>query len=349
MRRVEHISVLMLLMALSLAPTVLSQEWKTLLDLKGEWRIELGDDQRWADPAYSDSKWDKINVPGAWENEGFPGYDGYAWYRKHFTLDKSLNESNVYLHIGYVDDVCEVYLNGHMVGFGGEFPPNFITTYDVYQQYPVPPQYLTPQGDNVIAVRVYDQRLAGGITHGRVGLFEPTEYLKPDYAFTGPWKFTTGDNVSWKDPSTNDTKWANVVVPAAWETQGFKSYNGIAWYRFRFKVPSNLAGQRLILLLGKIDDVDETYLNGELVGKTGRIREGMDRSDVSNEYQQLRAYVLSSSILLPNQENVVAVRVSDVFLHGGIYDGPIGLIARERFLKWRKEDRGWRNLFDWFR
>ena len=139
-------------------------------------------------------------------------------------------------------------------------------------------------------------------------------------------------------------------MPTYWEGQGFKGYDGLGWYRLKFRVPGNLAGQRLILLVGKVDDVDETYVNGELVGKTGRIRKNMDRNDVSDEWQQLRAYTLPSDLLSPSQDNVIAVRVDDVYLHGGIYDGPIGLVTRERYLKWKKgnEREPW-NIFDWFK
>lgn len=350
MKRSRHIRLLTLVCMTMGAVAAQGQEWKTLLDFKGTWKIELGDNPRWADPRFNDSKWDNIEVPAPWEDEGFPGYDGYAWYRKHFTADRSLKDRVVYLRVGTVDDVSEVYLNGHMIGFQGEFPPHFNTAYDVPGQYPVPPQYLNFNGDNVVAVRVFDQMQEGGITHGPVGLFEPRNYLLPDCNLAGTWKFTTGDDDSWKDVSTDDSKWADVIVPAYWEGQGYRDYDGFGWYRLKFRVPDNLIGQRLILLVGKVDDVDETYVNGKLVGKTGRMRKGMTRNDVSDEWTRLRAYVMPNDLLVAGRDNVIAVRVNDVYLHGGIYDGPIGLVTRERYLKWEKINEGapW-NIFDWFR
>lgn len=345
----QHKKLIIFLSLLTLPfTTTVGQDWKTLLDLRGTWRIELGDNMEWADPKFNDSKWDDIKVPAAWENEGFPGYDGYAWYRKHFTINPDLKNDHVYLHVGYVDDVSEVYLNGHFIGFQGMFPPNFTTAYNTYGQYAVPQQYLNYKGDNVVAVRVYDMMMAGGITNGRIGLFEARDYLKPDYAITGTWKFRTGDDESWKDANIDDSKWKDVVVPAYWETQGFKEYDGIGWYRLKFTTPQQFTEKRLILLVGKIDDIDETYLNGELVGKTGRIRAGMTLADVGDSYTQLRAYTISSDILLPGQENVLAVRVDDVYMHGGIYDGPIGFVTRDKYLRWKKERDEWWNLFHWF-
>jgi beta-galactosidase/beta-glucuronidase len=368
-----------ILATITLDVPLYSQDWKTILDLQGVWKIELGDDVKWAEPKFDDAKWDNINVPSPWEEQGYPGYDGYAWYRKHFWIGTTetnpsqsqtlkgrdghalsngvdlkkddLKNRTVFLRIGYIDDVSETYVNGHLVGIEGEFPPHYSTAYDSPVQFPLPVEYLNFNGDNVIAVRVYDDQLAGGITHGRIGLFEPDNYLKLDYSLAGVWKFTTGDNMDWMNTSFDTKSWKNVVVPSYWETQGFKNYDGLGWYRLRFRVPKELEGQRLILLLGKIDDVDETYLNGELVGKTGHIHQNMTRADVQNEWQELRAYVLPSNALLVDQENVLAVRVSDVFRGGGIYEGPVGLVTRERYLKWKRaaDKATWKNLFDWFK
>lgn len=36
-----------------------------------------------------------------------------------------------------------------------------------------------------------------------------------------------------------------------------------------------------------------------------------------------------------NGENVIAVRVYDAVLHGGIWDGPVGLATRRQYLRWR--------------
>ena len=194
-----------------------SQNWKTILDLRGIWKIELGDNMKWAEPKFDDSKWDNIKVPSPWEDQGYPGYDGYAWYRKHFWIgsissqsgtntteslrtlgtdarapivrldlnDDDFRRKAVFLHIGYIDDVSEIYVNGHMIGFEGSFPPHYSTAYDSPVQFPLPAEYLNFHGDNVIAVRVYDDQLAGGITRGRVGLFEPENSLHADYSLAG--------------------------------------------------------------------------------------------------------------------------------------------------------------------
>ena len=349
MKRIHAPILLVVFFVMSIPGDVLAQEWRTVLNLKGRWKFMLGDDRKWADPKFHDSGWDEIRVPGTWEDQGYPGYDGYAWYRQRFTLDKDLRDVQLYLRVGYVDDASEVYLNGHLVGFEGQFPPEFITAYNIARAYLVPQQYLNYGGDNLIAVRVYDQRLGGGITGGSVGLYELRDPLEPDYNLAGVWKFKTGDNSSWASPDTPDEQWEKLIVPGFWETQGRRNYDGFAWYRVKFEVPRSLEGKDLVLLLGRIDDFDETYLNGDLLARTGRVRKSWSPDDKGDDYAKLRGYVIPQGLLVPGRVNILAVRVLDVYMHGGIYDGPVGLITRGKFRRWERENEDRWNLFDWFR
>ena len=82
-----------LLLPLVLVSFAVAEDWKSVLDLRGKWKFDLGDDEKRAIVAFDDSKWDEIFVPSAWEDEGYPGYDGYAWYRKHFRLPGNRKES----------------------------------------------------------------------------------------------------------------------------------------------------------------------------------------------------------------------------------------------------------------
>lgn len=324
-----------------------------LVDLSGTWKFELGDDLRRAEPDFDDSNWDSITVPGRWEDQGYPGYDGFAWYRRHFTVPNNVNEKVLYLKMGTIDDADEIFINGHSVGFYGTFPPHYSTAYNVWRQYHVASKYLNPGGDNVIAVRVYDDQLEGGIIHGEQGLYEDRGALWAQYSLEGTWKFTEGDDMRWKDPAFDDQAWQNITVPAYWENQGHRDYDGYGWYRLRFRVPESLASQRLILLLGKIDDYDEAYLNGERVGHTGSMPEFPKKGKTDqHSYAELRVYTLAPDVLRPNAENVLAVRVYDGYMQGGIYDGPVGFIERSRYLSWRntrRDDRkGWDRFFDFF-
>lgn len=326
-----------------------AQEMRSVENLRGSWKFMLGDDLGWANPSLEDSDWEEVRVPDTWEDQGYPGYDGYAWYRKHFTLDRDLEGRDLYLRVGYVDDASEVYVNGHLVGFEGSFPPDYITAYNIARAYYVPQRYLRFGKENVIAVRVYDNRLGGGITHGSVGLFETRDPLVPDLDLAGSWKFSKGDDMAWSRPEISDEAWETRDTPLFWEAQGHRGYDGFAWYRLRFDVTRDLTGKDLILLVGRIDDADETYLNGKLVGRTGRMRKNWKAEDGGNDYAKLRAYVIPRGLLIPGRVNTLAVRVLDVFMHGGIYDGPIGLVDRRTFIEWERDNEDRWNFFDWLR
>jgi len=251
-----------------------------------------------------------------------------------------------------VDDVDEVFVNGHLIGFSGVFPPEYSSAYDANREYLLPASFLNFSGDNVIAVRVYDEKLGGGINYGKVGLFEDATALRVDIPLPSVWKFMTGDNAEWKDLAFDDSRWKPIPVPAFWETQGFRDYDGFGWYRTRFVVPTRLRQERLILMLGKIDDLDEVYLNGERIGKTGRITSSQKNISFSDEYQKVRAYTIPSELIREGNENIVAVRVYDGFRDGGIYRGPIGIVTRNHYRTWeasqrKQEKKGW-DLFDFF-
>src|SRR5687768_10787322 len=68
----------------SLSVGYAQEDWDKVLNLRGTWKFSIGDNRKWADPKYVDNDWENIDVPSNWEDEGFNGYNGYAWYRKTF-------------------------------------------------------------------------------------------------------------------------------------------------------------------------------------------------------------------------------------------------------------------------
>jgi sialate O-acetylesterase len=338
---------LAVLLSLAVCPAIMAytNENHRLYNLRGDWKFKLGDNLHWADPNFNDNRWDEIYVPSTWEDEGYPGYDGYAWYRRHFDVSSSWKSKDLVLEMGKIDDADEVYVNGQLIGSMGSFPPDYSSAYDVERSYPIPGESINPDGDNVVAVRVYDGGGVGGITDGPVGIYERDYSIHPDIKLPAIWKLKTGDDMGWKEAGYDDSDWKNVHVPAYWETQGFKDYDGYAWYRVKFTVPSGYDDEDLIFLVGKVDDFDETYLNGQRIGGLGPMpKYKMDRPD-GDEYAQMRAYMIPSGLLQPGKENVLAVRVYDCWQGGGIYDGPIGITTRHHYLK----DKHWyRHVENWF-
>jgi cephalosporin-C deacetylase len=139
------------------------------------------------------------------------------------------------------------------------------------------------------------------------------------------WKFKTGDNTEWASPAFNDSKWGEITPGVLWEQQGFPAYDGYAWYRVTFTIPSKFRKDAesfggFSLQLGKIDDADYTYFNGEMIGKTGELP-----PDYVGKYDENRVYSISAAKIHWDQPNTLAVRVFDFTGGGGIYGDPIQL------------------------
>lgn len=321
------------------AEDFVNYDWEQVKDLSGLWKFEIGDNAEWADPEFDDRRWESIHVPSSWEDEGFPGYDGFAWYRTTFAIGAQYRETHLALFLGYIDDADEVYLNGKLINFEGSMPPEVHTAYHVLRTYHIPSRYINFEGTNVIAVRVYDNYQTGGIIRGNIGIYAAKSMINLEIPLSGSWKFRTGDHEHWKNPGYDDTHWDEIQIPALWETQGYRNYDGIAWHRKSFFLPYSYEDVKIILLLGKIDDFDETFLNGKRIGRKGIIRDDLGFNDLGNTYRELRAYYLPREYLNYGGENLIAVRVYDGFIKGGIYEGPIGIVTRDDYLSWWKEVR----------
>lgn len=309
---------------------------KLVVDLKGQWRFSLGDESEWKKSGFNDNHWDKIKVPSPWENQGFPGYNGYAWYRKTFRLPSDASYKNYYLVLGYVDDVDQTYLNGKLIGISGGFPPNYRTAYNALRRYYIPEDYLNKTGDNIISVRVYDAELDGGIVSGDIGIYTNSIEQEPDINLSGIWNFKTGDDLKWSGKNYNDSNWIKIMVPAHWEIQGFSDYDGFAWYRKTFYLSENYSEENMILLLGQIDDIDQAFVNGTFVGSTGKwnFQDKPTSFNDNQEWLEKRVYSVPNKILNFGGYNTIAVRVYDGVGEGGIYNGTIGLITQNKYKKY---------------
>jgi sialate O-acetylesterase len=247
----------------------------------------------------------------------------------------------LYLNIGYIDDVDEVYLNGKKIGSTGSFPPDYNTAYNAERIYYIPEEYISFDGNNLIAVKVYDSTQDGGIVSGEIGLYGGKASASLDVNLRSSWKFMPGDDIRRKEADFDDSDWNEIIVPAKWEDQGYRDYDGYAWYRKSFN--SQLAGDdKMVLMIGKIDDIDQVYVNGVLVGSTGEFRTDsrFDEPNTGQEYNAFRGYYIPEGLLKKNQKNVICVRVFDSGGEGGIYEGPVGIITQTKYIEyWKKIKR----------
>jgi sialate O-acetylesterase len=324
-----------------------ADDWVKIVDLEGRWKFNIGDDAEWSKYNFNDKNWDEIRVPASWEDEGYNNYNGYAWYRTKFDFPSDIKNGSIYLILGHIDDVDEVYLNGKLVGSTGSFPPNYQTAYNANRKYPIPVNNFFTHKENILAVKVYDSRLNGGIVSGDISIMM-LETLNLEVNLEGLWKFKLGDDLSWKESDLTDTDWEEISVPSLWKVSGYKDYDGYAWYRTKFKVHPSLSYEKLVLLLGKIDDIDECYVNGKLIGSTGDFKTTPKTNWFQDEYLELRGYYIPKGILRFDKENTIAVRVYDGYLDGGIYQGPIGIATQDEYRSYWEDKKKKRSLWDIF-
>ncbi len=168
------------------------------IDLMGDWHFQYTGAQKTIDLTALDKAtfeaWPVVQPgPTSWE-KGFgnisdenvrsgygPDYfnffiTGNGYYARTFTVPEGFDTQEPVLAVGYVDDRCEVYLNGHKVGATGmneQGQPTGDTTWAVFSHFEIDPALLNVGGENTVAVRAWNDPPfgAGGWYGGPVGLY----------------------------------------------------------------------------------------------------------------------------------------------------------------------------------
>lgn len=153
---------------------------------------------------------------------------------------------------------------------------------------------------------------------------------RPDHPvmLAGPWQVRMTirheqvDRQWHKDPGMSDQArrlvaddapqdgWQTVHVPAYMESYGpqWEYVDGECVFRKVVEIPAYLAGRQMFLSLGRVDESEATYFNGELIGS-------------SRHWFYPRGHVVPGRLVRPGR-NVIAVRTWDEGLHGGICGAP---------------------------
>lgn len=121
-----------------------------------------------------------------------------------------------------------------------------------------------------------------------------------------------GDRERWYDPAVNARVkgWKKMYVPKYWEG-ALADDDGVVWFRTTVVLPAAAAAKTGILHLPAVDDSDDTYINGRLVGKTW-------------SYNEPRNYEIPAGVLHAGN-NLLVVKITDVQGGGGIWGDPAAL------------------------
>ena len=143
--------------------------------------------------------------------------------------------------------------------------------------------------------------------------------------------FKQGDDMNWAKPEFDDSSWKEFSITKYWNEQGLPyCSNSYAWYRIRVTIPKSIldaSGQQNVVVFNipKADDVDECYLNGKLIGSTGRMP--TDAAGFSGAYEKERFYAVDAKKggIRWDEENVIAIRVYNRDGSGGLYSNPLNI------------------------
>ena len=131
----------------------------------------------------------------------------------------------------------------------------------------------------------------------------------------GQWRFQKGDDATWKAPAFDDGNWQAVTLPDTWQHHSnYTGDNDYGWFRRRVDIPAECKGNDFDLLLGCVDDVDETFLNGQRIGGMGSFP-----PDYHSAWDVQRRYRVPATLARGDGSDVLAVRVFNGSGNGGIY------------------------------
>ena len=123
----------------------------------------------------------------------------------------------------------------------------------------------------------------------------------------GQWRFHTGDDPLWADPSFDDSSWPVVSLSQSLAEQGYDTYTGYAWYRLKLQPQqvaqfSNLAAGQPLALLLTANSVGQlaAYVNGSEAGHT--------RGMTENPSEYMSPPIVVQIAPLSSGPTVIAVR-----------------------------------------
>ena len=320
-----------------MAPVALAGEWTMAVERKlapaagaasaHRDAENRGERDGWQRIAPRGGDWQRVTLPGPWEDASGSTFDGGVWFRRTVKIPSSWRGQDLTIELGPIDDFDITFFNGERVGSTDVSVPNF---WSFHRKYAIPGRLV--DGTAVtIAVRVWDHFGGGGMyaeSRDHLKLYR-TSRPGDSVVIGGAWKYriekrlTPAPNLQtvhpdpgvapfargWGARALDERDWDVMTLPQPFE-KGIAAFDGAVWYRREIDVPASYDGKDLMLELGPIDDFDVTYFNGERVGATG--------GGTPNARGVARRYRVPARLVKAGGKNVIAVRVFDAYGNGGL-------------------------------
>jgi sigma-B regulation protein RsbU (phosphoserine phosphatase) len=130
----------------------LDHDRQPVVALDGMWRFHPGDDPRWADPGFDDSQWPLLHSDRDWNQQGYKGLSGVAWYR--FQVAVPAGTTPISLYVPSIRTSYEIYVDGQPIGGLGGMPPHAKMDTSIPKLFALP--HTTPAAHTLtVAIRVW--------------------------------------------------------------------------------------------------------------------------------------------------------------------------------------------------
>jgi len=268
----------------------------------------------------NDSVFSKINLPGSIDfiSKKHQDFNGSILFKKVIDIRDTDKDYNFIIE-GGIDDYDATYLNGHLIGTS--------LLYNSPRNYFINKNILV-HGDNILEIKFHDVSGYGGFK-GRMYLKSEVGEIIP---ISGTWEYqiikfkTENDNLFSNNAnlSINPIIWDLKLKRSLYSSFEFDDFfwesintpiflkdlyntetdlNGIFWFR-KMVIINDIDKDYMISIPKGIDDSDEIYFNGSLVGG-------------ANCYNCPRNYIIKKE-LLKKGKNIISILLSDTNADGGI-------------------------------
>ncbi len=257
---------------------------------------------KWAELYFDDSKWIEMNTPGSWESQGYM-LDGAVWFRKKIKIPASWEGKDLFLELGALDDFDVTFFNGREVGRTGKETESWWT---VPRKYKVPGS-LVKKGEAVIAARIFDQFMSGGMMGPAEKMrIYPAGKEAEEISLKGKW-LTAVELGIIVSSTINSTKLFNAMISPLLSL-GIK---GAIWYQGCSN--ADRAYQYRKLLPAMIRDWRKRWNCGSFPFYIVQLANYMANLDIPAEssWAELREAQLLTSVKVPNSGLAVAIDVGE--------------------------------------
>src|SRR5215831_4562865 len=82
------------------------------------------------------------------------------------------------------------------------------------------------------------------------------------------WKYHSGDSLSWREPSYNDSNWEILTTDFHLDSIPPGTWNGIGWFRLKLVIDPSLYNKVLAVVMTHYG-ASEIYLDGKMINRYG--------------------------------------------------------------------------------